>query len=310
MTRPDTDETITTLASRQHGVVSRRQLLATGVGVGAVEYRVRQGRLRRLHQGVYQVGPILQPLAHEMAAVLACGPHAVVGHRSAGILWKILPAVRARRKGPPTVDIIVTRGARARPGIRTRRIRTIRPSEVTRRKGLPVTTPSRTIYDLASTATPRRLEQVFAEALARKIATADELRSLIQDHPRGPGTPHLRALLDHGDPTRTRSVAEDRFLALVRKAQIPMPAVNKVVSGYQVDFHWRKERLIVETDGYAYHSSREAFEVDRRRDAVLAAAGLRVVRVTWRQMEDEPEAVLARLVRALTIATPGGGVRT
>ncbi len=307
MAQPDPEETINALASRQHGVVARRQLLAAGVSVDAVEYRVKQGRLRRLHNGVYQVGPLLQPLAHEMAAVLACGPHAVVSHRTAGVHWGILPKTRSRRKGPPAVDIIVTKGDRKRPRIRIRRIRTLKPGEVTHRKGLPVTTPVRTIYDLASTATPRRLEQALAEALERRIATIVGLRSLLEDHPGGPGTLRLRTLLDHGDPPLARSEFEERFLALIRKAQLPQPGVNKVVSGYEVDFVWRAQRLVVETDGYEFHSSRRAFEGDRRRDALLAADGLRVVRITWQQLRDEPEAVLARLARALATGAPDQG---
>jgi very-short-patch-repair endonuclease len=234
-----------------------------------------------------------------MAAVLAGGPFAVLSHRSAAVLWKMLPEARSRRRSVPTMDVIVTKGDRERPRIRIRRIRTLKPKEMTLLKGIPITTPSRTIYDLASTTTPRRLEQAFAEALERKMTTPDKVRLLMKDHPRGPGTRRLRAMLSHGKPKRTHSEAEERFLSLLRKAQLTMPAVNEVILGYEVDFLWRNARLVVEIDGYEYHSSRRAFEGDRRRDAVLAAAGLRVVRITWRQLVNEPEALLVRLVQAL-----------
>ncbi len=297
MTRPDILETITSFASRQHGIVARRQLLAAGIGASAIQYRVRQGRLRPLHRGVYQVGPVPSPHAHEMAAVLACGPTAIVSHRSAAVLWDMLPNVGVRRGRTPTVDIIVTAGSRERPGVRARSIQTLQPEEVTRRKGIPITTPARTIYDLASTATPRGMERAYAEALERKLTTPGKVRAILRDHPHRPGTLRLRALLDRGKPRRTRSEAEERFLALVRKAQLPKPAVNRVISGYEVDFLWRKARLVVEVDGFAYHSSQRAFEGDRRRDAVLAAAGLRRMLKKGRDHWDGVLRVLVKAVR-------------
>ena len=110
----------------------------------------------------------------------------------------------------------------------------------------------------------------------------------------------IRALLAAGaEPAFTRSEAETRFLMLVRKAQLPAPATNVALRGYEVDFLWRAEGLVVEIDGFAFHSSSAAFECDRRRDAVLAAAGLRVLRITWRQISQEPEALLVRLAQAL-----------
>ncbi|MGH7502427.1 MAG: endonuclease domain-containing protein [Longimicrobiales bacterium] len=115
----------------------------------------------------------------------------------------------------------------------------------------------------------------------------------------------LLALIERGaSPPLTRSAAEEHFLGLIRKAQLREPEVNMQVEGYEVDFVWRSERLVVEIDGRAFHSSDRSFESDRRRDGVLVAAGLRVMRVTWRQIVNEPEALLVRLTQAL--ARPWG----
>lgn len=119
------------------------------------------------------------------------------------------------------------------------------------------------------------------------------------------GAARLRALVEGGEgPAITRSEAEERFLALVRAAELPPPEVNVRVNDHEVDFLWRDEGLVVEIDGFRFHSSREAFERDRRRDARLQAAGVRVMRVTWRQAVDDAYATLARLVQALAAGRP------
>lgn len=233
--------------------------------------------------------------AKEIAACLACGPAAVVSHRSAAVLWQLLQAPAA----PATVDVIIPAGVRRRPGIRIHRRSTLRSDEVTRLEGIPITTPARTLYDLAGSVAPRDLERALAQALARGVTRPNQIRSLLRHHAGRSGEPELRALLEGGRPALTRSEAEDRFLSLIRKAQLGAPATNVEAAGHEVDFLWRTERLVVEIDGFAFHSSPGAFERDRRRDAMLAAAGLRVVRVTWRQLLEEPEAVLARLAQAL-----------
>lgn len=299
----NTDDTIRAIAARQHGVVTRRQLIGEGISSGAVERRVSAGRLRPVHRGVYRVGPLPAPRSREMAAVLACGPAATVGHRSAAGLWQILSAPTA----PPTtgpVDIILRVGCRRRPGIRIHRIRTVRTDELTKLDGIPVTTPTRTLYDLAASAGRRELERAFAEALARRLTSPGRLRALLDRHGRRPGAKSFRELLEAGQPVLTRSEAEERFLGLCRKGQIPTPEGNIDVMGHNVDFFWRAEGLVAEVDGLAFHSSPASFEADRRRDGRLVAAGLRVVRVTWRQLVNEPEAVLVRLAQALTRPPP------
>ena len=172
--------------------------------------------------------------------------------------------------------------------------------ETTRLSGIPITTPARTLLDLASEATSRELEQAVAEAERRHLASRGGLVALLARYPRRPGTRALRFLVEtHQRPALIRSEAEERLLALIGKAQLPAPDVNARVGPYEVDFLWREARLIVEVDGFAFHGDRAAFEADRRRDAELAARGFHVIRVTWRQIEAEPEAVLVRVGQAL-----------
>jgi very-short-patch-repair endonuclease len=292
------DRIIARLAVDQHGVVTRRQLLAAGIGSDMVRRRVSSERLRRIHQGVYIVGPVTAPRAREMAAVLACGDAAVLSHGSAATLWQVL---NGAHEGAP--EVIDSESRHRHPGIRIHHIRTLRADEVAKLDGIPITTATRTLYDLASTVSHRDLERAVAEALARRLTSLSRLAKLLERHPRGRGAANLRAVTERGNPAFTRSEAEERFLALVRDARLEAPEVNVDVAGYEVDFLWRERRLIVEVDGYTFHSSPDAFERDRERDSVLAAAGLRVTRLTWKQLTEEPVAVIARLARAL--ARPG-----
>jgi very-short-patch-repair endonuclease len=172
--------------------------------------------------------------------------------------------------------------------------------EVTALDGIAVTTPARTLYDLAGLFTARDLEQAVAEALARRLTSATAVEAIADRYGHRPAARRLRELIGADrTPTLTRSAAEDAVLALIRKTPLPRPEMNLRVHGCEVDLYWRAERLVVEVDGFAFHGSRRSFETDRRRDATLAAAGLRVMRVTWRQIEHEPEALLVRLTQAL-----------
>ena len=233
----------------------------------------------------------------EMAAVLACGQGAVLSHRSAAAVWRLLPY--PAQSAP--VQITVPGKARAqRPGIRIHRVTCLEPDEVTTRERIPTTTPARTVLDLAADTTERELEQALAHAEARHLTSRRKLLLLLARYPGRRGVRALRRLLERdARPALTRSEAEERFLALIRKSGLPHPDVNVNLGRYEVDFLWREHRLVVEIDGYAHHSDRESFEADRARDAWLAAQGLTVIRVTWRQLVDEPEVVLARVAEAL-----------
>ncbi|HEX6939899.1 MAG TPA: DUF559 domain-containing protein [Longimicrobiales bacterium] len=296
--RRNTEAVIASIASRQHGVVTRGQLLAAGIGADVIDRRLKAGVLHPLHRGVYRVGPVAAPRAREMAACLACGRSAVVSHGSAAALWGFLPA--ATHRAP--VDITITRGNRRRSGVRVHRVHRLSSDEVTKLDSIPLTTPARTLLDLSGTIEPRALEQALAEAFAQRLARPAAIRKVLARHAARPGARTLARLLQAGPPALTRSEAEERLLRLIRQAALDPPEVNVRVAGPRVDFFWREQRLVVEVDGFAFHASPHAFERDRRRDAALTAAGMRVMRVTWRQIVEEPEAVLVRIAQALAVA--------
>lgn len=284
------------LAARQRGVVTRTQLRAIGLSADAIDNRLKAKRLHPLYRGVYVVGhagPVEG--ARELGAVLACGSDAVVSHRSAAVLWRL------HLSRPPDVEVTVGgRRCDSKRGIRVHRVTTLDRRDVRMLGGIPITAPARTLLDLAAIVAPRELEQALAEAHARRLAHRSDLTALLARVGRRPGAPALRSLIEtDGPPALTRSEAEDRFLALIRAAELPAPEVNVRIGRREVDFMWRQQGLIVEVDGFRFHSSRAAFERDRRRDAELASVGFRVIRVTWRQIVDRPEALIARIAAAL-----------
>jgi very-short-patch-repair endonuclease len=229
-----------------------------------------------------------------MAAVLAVGHDAAISHRSAAAMWEILPAA-----DDDGVEVTVTRGhPRDRPGIRIHRSRRL---EYSLNAGVPVTTPLRTLRDLAATSLTRDLERAIEEAQVRRLVTRQQVERL-----RGRSAAAARGR----QPSLTRSEAERRLLRLVRAAQLPPPRTNVRVGHHEVDFLWPHERVIVEVDGFAFHSSRTAFERDRAKDRALHAAGYVVLRITWRQLVDEPEAVVAALAAALAHRRSASSVTT
>ena len=289
------ERTIEAIA-RPHGVAGREQLLAAGITAGLINARVEAGWLRPMHRGVYAVGPVQSCEAPEMAAVLACGNRAVLSHRSAAALWRMLP----KSSNWPVEVTVAASHAPRRARIRIRKTARLMADEVTTLRRIRVTTPVRTLLDLASCVSGRELEQALAQTERRNLTSRAKLFALIARYPARPGTPKLRELLDGpADPALIRSEAEERFLVLVRRSGLPTPETNALLHGYEVDFLWREERVVVEVDGYAFHGDRDSFEVDRRRDAVLAAHGLQVFRITWRQITDEPEATLVLVTRTL-----------
>jgi very-short-patch-repair endonuclease len=289
------DEAVIRLAARQHAVVTSAQLAAAGLSPTAIHHRVAQGRLTRLHRGVYLVAALPAQFTAEMAAVLACGDAAVLSHHAAAALW----GIRRPCHGP--VDVTVIAGqARQRRGIRVHRATNL---DHTRHHGIPVTTPARTLLDLAPHLPPTELDRAVEQAQVHGLATPTTLHALVATQAGHQGIGALAATLHAGHrPSLTRSEAEARLLALIRAARLPAPITNTRVRGHEVDLLWAEQRLIVEVDGFAFHSTRQAFERDRLRDAELQAAGYRVMRVTWRQIAATPEAVIARLAAALAVS--------
>ena len=241
------------------------------------------------------MGPVTPPRAHLIAAVLACGPRAVLSHASAGALWGINEATGT------AIDVTVPRPLdRRHDGIRLHRPRALHDDERTEREGIPVTTPLRTLADLASVRTARDLERDIARAERAGLVRPADLSSLAERYAARPGSAALRAVVGvvHG-PQLTRSEAEVRFLALVRRANLPAPRVNATLSGLEIDFLWPDHGLAVEVDGYRFHDSRASFERDRHRNARLAANGIQVIPLTWRQIVNDELGTAVLLARAL-----------
>ena len=277
-TRPDT--WIARLAGRQHGALSIAQLLAAGFTHDAIRRRVQAGWLHRIHRGVYAVGH--RNLTHQgrwMAAVLACGDGAVLSHRSAAMHWGLLNPAKV------PVDVIVpgVGGRSRREGIRVHRTASLTTKAATIRRGIPTTTPARTILDLRRVLDRRTLEGVVAQAEIAHLPTGNL-----------PGFLH--------EPTR--SELERQFLRLCRRYGLPKPEVNVRVGPYEVDFLWRSRRLIVETDGYATHGGRAAFQRDKVRDARLRILGYSVQRFAYQHVTEEA-AFVATVIRSLIDGSRG-----
>jgi len=255
---------------------------------------LRVGALHRRHRGVYVVGHLALPeLGAESAALLACGDGALISHRSAAHLWSLID------RAPWAVDVtLVGRRCRPKVGIRARSVDEIDPRDVRRRRGLPVTSPDRTLIDLALDADYEQLERAIAEARAMRLILDGELEGALERSRGRPGAGRMRAFLRlEGGPALTRSGGERRLRELLRAAALPQPLVNASVAGYEVDFLWPAQRLIVEVDGYEFHRHRRAFELDRRKDMVLRDAGFHVTRITGRALVRDSLAVVAHIAR-------------
>jgi very-short-patch-repair endonuclease len=230
-----------------------------------------------------------------MAAVLACGRDAVLSHRSAAALWGFLGAAS------PRIDVTAPsqRGAKSQR-IRHHRVRHMPGEDTTRLAGIPVTTVARTLFDLAEVAHPDGLERAFEAAERKELL---DMRAVLLTCRRNPGRRahrRLRSLLPDLAPAEpTRSELERLFHRVCRFAELPSPQVNALVEGFEVDALWTAHRLVVEMDSWEFHRTRAAFERDRARDAALLGAGYRVVRVTYRQLRDDPAWVTAMVGRLL-----------
>jgi very-short-patch-repair endonuclease len=268
------DAGIARIAARQHGVITTAQLASVGIPDYGVTRRAKTGRIHRIHRGVYAVGhPRLSFEGRCLAAVLALGARAVASHRSAAAVWGML----SPNAGPIEITVPGRGGRTKREGIRIHRSPTLIAGLTTRRSGVPVTKPTRTLRDLRRALPQPGYQRAVRRALDLRLVSPAELKQ---------------------DPDLTRSELERLFLRLCHRHRLPVPEVNVRVDGYEVDFLWRQPRLIVETDGFRHHGSRAAFESDRARDAHLQGLGYRVLRFTYRQVSETPGAVVTSL-RAL-----------
>jgi hypothetical protein len=291
-TRPDV--AVARLAADEWSILSIEELRACGLTHRAVWHRVRNGRLHPMHRGVFAVGHANPPLQGRfLAAVKACGLLAVLSHRSAGVLWRMIDweerLIEVTVPGP---------GTRLVPGLRVHRSRSLEWPDVVRHEGIPVTSPARTLADLAATMPDRALRRAVRNAVGERLVTLGQLAEVVDRLGRRPGAARLRRILAAG-PAPTRSELEDVVLDLLDRGGLRRPEVNAplLLAGRRVipDFRWPEARLVLEADGAAWHEHRIAREDDAERQALLEAHGERVVRVTWRQAVGSPEQTLARL---------------
>ncbi len=289
---------ITALAEAQFGVVARRQLIGLGVSVDSVEARLRAGSLHRLHRGVYAVGHrVLSREAHWLAAVFACGPNAVLSHRTAAAHWGF------RSYSGSYIHITSPSKSKSRGSIRRHWAR-LCPDEVTEQERIPVTTVSRTLFDLASELAPQALESALRQCEYLRLYDSLSIRDLLERYPGHRGNRAIRiALANLGQaPGEVEEGLEERFLSFLDAYGLPRPELNAWLEAqghrYKVDCLWRRQRLIAELDSWRAHGTRSAFQADKARDRRLLLEGYATTRVTWRQLEREPAALAADL-RAL-----------
>jgi very-short-patch-repair endonuclease len=275
------------VAARQHGVFALWQVR---LSASAVRSRVSRGKLHRIRRGVYSLSPVLTAEARFMAAVLACGPHAVLSHRSAAHVWAIRPTSR------PLFEVTVPHGAaKSKTGIQVHEARHIKPVLV---DGIPCTSVARTIVDCAEILPLYSIENMIDRAEQLHLF---DLRAVEAELCGRHGAKPLgRVLRRYRPDPGTRNRMERIMLGICRANDFPEPEVNVYVAGEERDFVWRDRRVIAETDGRERHDTTRQFEEDRRKDQTAIAAGWTVLRFTWRQIADEPARVAAVLAAVLT----------
>ncbi len=237
-----------------------------------------------------------------MAATLACGAGALISHRTAAELWGFWD------KRATLIDVISKgQSGRAVEGVRWHRAPYPRLQEMGAVGGIRCTSVSRTLVDLAGMLGDRSLRQVIEQAAVKGLLDVRDLDQAISHATGRRGIPALRTIISIWRPypltPRMRSRLEAKFLTRVVEAGLPLPEVNVVLTleGHrlEIDFLWAEERLAIETDGEETHGTAPAFQRDRWRDQVLLAAGYRAGRVSWRQIADDPDAVVERIGRIL-----------
>lgn len=290
------------LAKRQQGVVSRDQLRGCGLNDAAIEHALAGGRLYPIFRGAYGLGHLSVGWRGRMlAAVLASGDGSVVSHGSAAFLLGIW------ERRPRLVDVIApVQAGRKIPGVRRRFTPAPPPRDRWSHDAIPCTSPSRTIVDVAGIVREAALRRTIEQAAVHRMLDVPEIDAILAG-PRRRGSPCLRAILDdwrrYSPRTRLRSRLEAKLLPLLTQYGIPVPECNGELriggEPYEVDFLWRSRRLVVETDGGAYHDNPAAESRDRDRDAALTGAGYRVQRFRWDDLDRKPTATMATLTRLL-----------
>lgn len=285
------------LAGRQHGIVARKQLLALGFGRRSIQHRIERGRLFPVSLGVYAVGwPALNQKRRWMAAVLAGGEGAALSHRSAAAMWEI------GSEQPGRIDVSVRRRCEPRgPGVRFRGRPSMSAQDIVLRDDIPVTSPARTLVDLATELSPMALERAVNDADKRDLVDPERLREELIRFSRQPGVRSLRQLLDKLFFQLSDSDLEIYFRRIMKATKLPMPLSKQRVNGFEVDFFWPDLGLVVETDGLRYHRTPSAQIRDARRDRAHVMAGMAPLRFTHYEVRYEPARVRSALTKTIAI---------
>ena len=288
---PHPDRTLARLAGTSHGVVTREQLLAAGLTLEEIRHRLLAGALLREYRGVYRVGHRApSDEARYLAAVWACGRGALLSGRAAGHHLGLIAT-------PPSMPEVTAPTERQIPGVATRRSRA--PVEAMIWQGVPVTTPARTLVDLSSVLAVSDLARACHVAGIRFGTAPGEVEVILSQLRTSPGATQLRRVL-RGDEHVSLSALERRFLALMRREGLPLPVTNRPAGGRYVDCRWVGKRLTVELDGYRYHSSRYAWELDRQREREAYGRGDDFRRYTYGDVFERPAPMLAELRSVLS----------
>ena len=287
------EERLAELAGRSHGVVTREELLGAGVTVRELNGRVRKGGLIRIHRGVYRVGHAAPSLeARYTAAVKACGRGSLLAGQAAGHLLRLL-------KRPPSLPEVLCGTERRIPGVITHRVRRGEPADATHWRGVPVTTVPRTLVDLAAVLDPPDLARAFHEGAVRHRIKPDAVERVLARRHNWPGARNLRRVI-RGDEPVTLSRLESSFIAVVRRARLPLPKTNHRAGVHYVDCRWPAQRLTVELDGYRYHDTRHAWEQDRERERAARLRSDEFRRYSWTDVVENPAPMVADLRALLT----------
>jgi predicted transcriptional regulator of viral defense system len=301
---PLLEAAVVELGRAQHAVFDLDQLKGVGLTDSAVRKRVARSRLHRIYLRVYSLVPkeLLTRNGRLMAAVLACGPGAALSHRSGGLLLDLAPSERSR------IDVTIPRrSGRAHRGIQVHRSTTLTEADVDIVNAIPCTTVARTLFDMADVLRRRPLERAFDQAEAMGVFNLLAIEDQIERNPTRAAAGKVRALLDehYVGSSVTDSEFEEVLLALLRAAGLPVPSTRYYVvlddgePAIRRDFVWPQARLNVETDGKKFHRTAQAFERDRYNDQRMIAAGWRVIRITWKQLERDPHRMVALIAAQL-----------
>lgn len=300
------EKSVMGLASCQLGVFTLAQARARGMTLNQVKRRLRAGRWSRVLPSVYAVEGAPESWRRRLkAAALWFGPRCVFSHRTAAALWGLTRF--EGEEGPAVISATCHRPEAG--GVRVVRVRALLPREVTFRSGFRVTSIERTLLDLAAEESDLTLETSVDDALRLKLTTVERLEAFLERRVGARGIPALRRVVSEraGRGGVPESELEARVLALLDESGLPRPSLQQKVRAhgrrYRLDFRFEGVPVVIEADGYAWHSTVEAFEADRRRINALTARGYRVLRWTWAALDERPDELLDELREVLQQST-------